>query len=448
MLDVFDILLPPFYLLIIYIIAYFIYKKNRETNISYKYFIAGLTAKIIGAVFLTLIYVFYYNEAGDTINYYSTSVAFTNVLLKKDLLAFFELWLNLGDTYYTINYFDHTTGFPGFASSDKYAFYVARLLTPICLLSFKSFIIMSIVTASISYIGIWKLYQVFYKEFPHLYKELAVAILFIPSVVFWGSGLLKDTIAFTSVGLFVYGFYHFFVLKKYKTQYLLYLLTGTYLIVSIKPYILFAMLPGCIIWLTNEKLQSVGSKAMKYITGPFLLLLAISLSFVVLSQMSGVLGQYALDNVMDKAVVTQNDMKQDYYGGNTFDIGEFDSSVGGVVSKAPLAIIATLFRPYIWEARNPVMILSGLENTYLLLLTLYLLIKLRFFGFFTLSLKHPLLLFSVLFSLFFAFSIGISISNFGSLVRLKIPSLPFFVASLFILKDLHKRSISTDKPAI
>jgi hypothetical protein len=34
--------------------------------------------------------------------------------------------------------------------------------------------------------------------------------------------------------------------------------------------------------------------------------------------------------------------------------------------------------------------------------------------------------------LFFAFAVGLSTSNFGSLVRYKIPAIPFFVASLMI----------------
>jgi hypothetical protein len=43
-----------------------------------------------------------------------------------------------------------------------------------------------------------------------------------------------------------------------------------------------------------------------------------------------------------------------------------------------------------------------------------------------------------MFSLFFAFSVGLSTPNFGALARLKIPCLPFFVASLFALRHLYE----------
>ncbi|MFI5151017.1 MAG: hypothetical protein ACHQRM_14875, partial [Bacteroidia bacterium] len=108
-----------------------------------------------------------------------------------------------------------------------------------------------------------------------------------------------------------------------------------------------------------------------------------------------------------------------------------------MLGKAHLAIAASLFRPYLWDVKNPVMLLSALENTYILILTVFLLIRLKVFTFFNLILRTPMLLFSVLFSLFFAFSVGIATSNFGSLVRLKIPCLPFYVSSLFILKHFY-----------
>ncbi|MBA3705226.1 MAG: hypothetical protein H0W84_04825 [Bacteroidetes bacterium] len=109
------------------------------------------------------------------------------------------------------------------------------------------------------------------------------------------------------------------------------------------------------------------------------------------------------------------------------------------MGKAHLAISATLFRPFIWEARNPVMLLSGLENSYILMLTLLLMIKLKFINFFTFIGKEPLVLFSMLFALFFAFSVGLATSNFGSLVRLKVPCIPFFVSSLFVIRYLYEK---------
>ena len=45
----------------------------------------------------------------------------------------------------------------------------------------------------------------------------------------------------------------------------------------------------------------------------------------------------------------------------------------------------------------------------------------------------------IIFSLFFAFAVGISTSNFGSLVRYRIPLLPFYVSSLVIIRYMYEK---------
>jgi hypothetical protein len=97
-----------------------------------------------------------------------------------------------------------------------------------------------------------------------------------------------------------------------------------------------------------------------------------------------------------------------------------------------------LFRPFIWDARNPVMVLSGLENLFMLLFTIYIVIKVKITTLLKSLFSNPLLIFSFLFAIFFAFSVGLTTSNYGALVRLKIPCMPFYLISLFILFDLNK----------
>ncbi|MBK7816527.1 MAG: hypothetical protein IPJ60_02585 [Sphingobacteriaceae bacterium] len=142
--------------------------------------------------------------------------------------------------------------------------------------------------------------------------------------------------------------------------------------------------------------------------------------------------------------MSQSDLKQNYYKGNTFDIGSYEASLAGLLSVSHKAIFATLFRPSILDVRNVVMFVSAIENTLLLILTIYLLFKLRVYKVFSLVNSHPLVLFSLFFSIFFALSVGVSISNFGTLVRLKIPCIPFFTSSLVILAHLvqDKRNLS------
>ena len=80
-----------------------------------------------------------------------------------------------------------------------------------------------------------------------------------------------------------------------------------------------------------------------------------------------------------------------------------------------------------------VMLLSGLENLFILLLTLYVVFRFRFKVIWSLIKDYPLVLYSFVFAILFAFMIGVTTSNFGALVRFKIPLIPLYIGSLMVL---------------
>ena len=435
LLSIFDILLTPLYILGAYSYGYYVTKKNIRTNPEYKYFTRGLMVRVFGAIALGLIYFFYYS-GGDTTNYFQTSSAYAKLIF-TDLNDFWTGWFGgYKGNYFSFNDF---TGYPIYSARDSHSFFVVRLLIPIVTFGCHTYFSTAVLVAFITYGGMWKLYQTFLQEFPDLKKEFAIACLFIPSCVFWGSGLMKDSFTLSAVGWFTFAFYHFFIKKQRKISFLIYLLIASFIIVAIKPYIFFALLPGSILWLSNNTVKKINHGFVRIIATPLILSLGGIAGFLALDNMGDNLGQYKIDQVLDKAVVTQKDMKADYYGGKTYDIGEFDASIAGIASKAPIAIFSGIFRPAIWDVKNAVMLVSSLENTYLLILTIFLLLKLKIIGFFVLIRKNPMLLFCMLFSLFFAFSVGLTVANFGSLVRLRIPELPFFVAGIFMLRHLYEK---------
>jgi hypothetical protein len=79
------------------------------------------------------------------------------------------------------------------------------------------------------------------------------------------------------------------------------------------------------------------------------------------------------------------------------------------------------------------MVFSGLENLLLLGLSIYSLFKLKIRDFFSTIFSHSILGFSFIYALLFGFSVGISVANFGALVRLKIPAIPFFLATIIVV---------------
>jgi len=425
-----DFLYGPLAFVLIIIIARV--KKYRRIALEpeYQFYTKGLYVKLLGGVSLCLIYTLYYG-GGDTINYMSDALCMLRLLFSNPS-GFFQIMKD-GMDFTTFYYFNDDTGYPVYYR-DPPTFYVVRVIVPFALVGAGSFIVTTLLIATFSYTGIWKLYRIYVNEFPALKKQLAIAILFIPSVFFWGSGIMKDTITLCCIGYYTHAFYWIFIKKKYNIGNFVALFVSTFFILMIKPYIVFALLPGSILWFVNANISKIKNTVIKFMVGPFLFSIAIGGGYLLLISMSNLLGGYSVENVLEKAVVTNKDLKADYYGGNSFDIGDFDPTVSSMLAKAPAAINAAIFRPYLWESRNIVMLLSGIESVFLIIITLRILWRLRIYGIFPMAIKSPLLTFSLIFSLFFAFSVGISTSNFGSLVRYRIPVLPFYLASLFIME--------------
>ncbi|WP_317899514.1 hypothetical protein [Aurantibacillus circumpalustris] len=442
-MDIYDLLLAPIYAMIILLFAHKFSIKRRRKEEVYKYFLPGLLVKMGGAIALGLIYFYYYN-GGDTVNYHFTACALVDVLFDRpeDFL-----YLYFGDPQFGEIYLLNSNYAFFYWVNDSYAFFVAKCFVPISLVCFKSYLASAIVVAAVCYLGVWRLYLVFVNEFPKLGKQFAWSILYIPSVVFWGSGIMKDSITFSAACFYVHGFYWFFTQKKLKAGYLFSLGVSVYLLLSIKPYILFALLPGSIIWYVTLRTTKMKNAVLRVMFAPTLVFIGLIIGVFVLQTLGDSLGKYSLEKVVNTASGAQQDLKQSYYGGNTFNIGDYDASVSGLLSVSHKAIFAALFRPTIFDVRNVVMAISAIENSFILGFCVYLLIKLRFFKFFGLITKHPLLMFSFIFSIFFAFSVGVSISNFGALVRLKIPCIPFFLSSLVILNELLNQASKRRKSA-
>ena len=435
-MDIYDLLLAPIYAIIILFFAHKFSIKRKTREKVYKYFMPGLILKMLGAVSLGLIYFFYYS-GGDTVNYHYTASALTDIMFERPE----DFWyIYFGSPQYSEFYLMNSNYSFTYWVNDSYAFFVSKCFVPIVLICFKSYMASAIVIASICYLGVWRLLLVFVNEFPGLEKQFAWSILYIPSVVFWGSGIMKDSITLSAACFYVHGFYWFFTQRKMKTKYIVALVGGAYFLLSIKPYILFALLPGSILWFIALRVTRIRSAFLKVMLGPGLVTIGIVGGVYALQQLGDSLGQYSIEKVFKTAAGAQQDLKQSYYGGNTFDIGDYEPTISGLLSVSHKAIFAALFRPTLFDVRNIVMALSAIENTFILVFCLYLMIKLKFFRFFGLITNHSLLMFSFIFSIFFAFSVGVSIANFGALVRLKIPCIPFFLSSLVVMNHLLNKA--------
>jgi hypothetical protein len=434
-----DYILLPLYLTIIYFIAYA--KRNRRYSIKNpvrKYFIPALSVKLLGAISLGLVYQYYY-KGGDTFqysnnskivaNYFSTDFSSFIDLVFKPIISTLQLrsQVNWTDTLFAYN---ESNYFP------------IRVISVLQLLTFNTYLPSAVLLAAISFTGIWKAYTVFVHIYPKLHKQFAIAFLFMPSIFFWGSGILKDTITFTALCWLFYGSYMLFILRKRLMVSIIIVTISIFVIVVVKAYIGLAFLPSLTFWIFFQYRSKIQIPFLRMMALPVLLVLIAVICYNIVNVIGSQHKDFKTNELISSAAVS-NANKQ--VGSNSaVNIGITDNmSTLKVIEVAPLAIVTVIFRPFLWEIKTVFMGLSSLEGLYILYVLTLILMRNGVSGMFKVINRIPLVSFCLIFGLVFSFAIGFSTSNFGTLVRYKIPAIPFLMAGLFIILENGKKKKDT-----
>jgi len=438
-----DYLLTPFYLAFFYAVAFGIRPMvtNRYTK---QYFIPALSLKLLGGLALGVLYHTIY--AGDTNNYFNHASIIYDAFGHS-----FSTGLHLVTTDGTITpdiapYVSRMVWF----GADSKEYFVIRVAAVGAVLGFNTYSVTTLFFAVLSFSGMWAMYMTFAKIRPQVYKELAVAVFFLPSVFFWGSGLLKDSLCIGALGWLFYAFYRGAIEKKNILRCLLIGVAAVQVIAAMKVYILLAFVPPASLWVFNENTARIKSTLMRWIAKPLLLGAGLGVAIYAMGAIAAADARFNLDKIGEQSKLTANYLQgvSKTEQGSGYNIGEQDGSLGGMVKLAPQAIVVALFRPFIWEAHNPTMLLSALESSYFILLTLRIFYRAGFLNSIRAIALSPVLTLCFVFSLIFAMSVGISSGNFGTLVRYKIPLMPFYLAGLYILQNMMQPIIKLKPKAV
>lgn len=425
-------IVTPILVIIVFVVAYAV-RPYVTDHITRGYFLPALALRVFGAIALGFIYQFYYS-GGDTFNYHTHgSRHMWNAFMdspEKGFRIFFYGGENMKDVYEYASriIFLHDPG----------SFMIVRIAFLGDIFTFSSYSGTAVLFSVFSFIGMWLFFQTFYHKYPHLHKHLAIASFFIPSAFFWGSGLLKDTITLACLGFAVYSTDQILIKSKISFGKLLIFFVSLFLLFKIKVYILMAFLPSAIVWVFLSRLSSIRYTLVKFLLFPIALAVSVALGFFALMRTGDTSEKYSLDKIAQTAQITAYDIR--YYSGKDagsgYSIGELDGSLQSMIKLAPAAINVTLFRPYLWEVKNPLMLLAALEGFFLLLGVVYIIATTRSAIF--AGMRNPDVLMSFIFSITFAFAVGVSTFNFGTLVRYKIPMLPFFGVMLTLMVAYSK----------
>jgi hypothetical protein len=308
-----------------------------------------------------------------------------------------------------------------------------------------TYIPIALLFAYLSYTGIWAMYKTFATMYPNLTRPLAFAFLFIPSTIVWGSAVFKDTICMFGLGWMTFATFRIFVHRDFSVRNLFMLSLAFYLIAMVKLYILLGFLPALSLWLLMTYGRKIKSVGLRWLSNIFFIGVTVMAFFFFADKFANELNKYSLEKLTKTAQVTQTYTKVSAgEEGSAYNLGSTDGSIGSMLSKFPQAVVVTLFRPFLWESRKVIILFSALEAIIFLWLTLRMFFWKK--GALKIIINDPNLIFFLVFSLIFAFAVGISSGNFGALSRYKIPCLPFYAALLMIVLSRQGQTVRVFLP--
>ena len=439
-ITIYDYLLLPVYLFAFYFIIVIRAKKYEGVALR-KYLVTGFLLHMGGSILYCLVIQYYYGY-GDSFGFFQGSNFIRNVISKTGdpFTTFFMSSDDYEKTYGIVGASEFTL--PTGIDVDS-NLTIMKISAALSYISFNSYIVISLFFSLFAFAGLWKLYKTFNeilaKKSPYL---LAIIVLYTPSVCFYGSGLIKDSICLGAIGFIVYFMHKIFVQHKIRYRHLLLLPVMIIPLFTIKNYIAIALVISMAfayvihVFLKNKK------SLLKLVVVGFVFLISAAIMAFSLSS--------TITSIIDNSKSNIESFESSYQtldeeeNGSGFANSSSDISLLGIVLRSPFAIFTTIFRPFILEVRKPIMAFSALESLIALLATIYVLIKCRGFKFFYYIFTNTYIFFAFTFSMTLAVIIGLSTFNFGTLVRYRLPVLPFyFFMLLFIyIKNKEARALA------
>jgi hypothetical protein len=205
-----------------------------------------------------------------------------------------------------------------------------------------------------------------------------------------------------------------------------------------------AFLPAALLWGIGLLSYKIKDARLIMFVRYFLYASTIGGIFIVGGKLqTEMFGEYNVESLGYKSFATREYLYKvsNETDGSGYTLGDMDPTITGMLQRAPEGVNVTLFRPYLWEARKPIVMISAIESLIYLIFTIVAIVRNNPIRLVQRVMADETLQFCLIFTLVFAFAVGISTSNFGSLVRYKIPCLPFYTAFLIILYYPQKQEL-------
>lgn len=394
-----------FHIGLIFGLSFLLWK--RQDRLMKQIFWPALASKLIAGLCLGALYQWYY-ATGDTFVYFADASQLA-ALGRRDFPAYLEaLFLN-----------SHLESV-ALSLAVPRALFLSKIASVFNLLSGDQYWLTGFYFSFISFVGAWHLVRTVVAHIRRVRAAAVIAFLFLPSVVFWTSGLLKESLAMAALFFLTALFLKaWFGERPHAWEYVL---AGVSFLVlwNLKYYYVAVFVPVCVAslcykLLLRRRFQTKRTMAVLV----WLALFAIPAIAITFLHPNFNIDRIAAVMVSNNALYNSLSAPED-----VVHFHALEASPIAIALNAPVALFSGLFRPLPWEARGLTAQMAAVENALLLILFVAALCRFRAAW----SSPHRLLVFSVVvYVVVLCVFLTISAPNFGTLSRYRVGYLACFV---------------------
>lgn len=375
----------------------------RHSGLTHAQLLIFFLLKVMAGIFYGWVGVYYGDMARmvDTWYYHYQSLADSKLLLSQPL-EFFTGFLRS-------DYGSRLSGFLGEEASwwnNLDVYFMLKLLGIFNTASFGHYYVNVIFYSFLTLFGPVALYRVYRDWLPGRKVAVLLALFFIPSFIYWTSGLHKEGLVFNGLAAIIHAFYFGLRRGVFGARRIAVVLLSTLLLLLLRNYIVLLLAPALLAWVAAHRLRRK----------PLLIYGAVYLFFITLFFAA----PYISPNLdFPGAVVEKQRQFSNLKGTSEVPAPLLKPTVAGFFFNAPHAVALSIMRPYLSDIRHLLSLAAALEMAGLLLLFLMYLIwnrnKLR---------PTPFSLFCLFFSASVLLIIGYTVNFLGAVVRYRSVVLP------------------------
>ncbi len=284
-----------------------------------------------------------------------------------------------------------------------------KILSVFDILSFGYYYVNVIFYTFITLFGPVAIYRVMTDIFPGKKWIILVSTFMVPSFLYWTSGIHKEGIIFTGIGLVIYALYFGHKEKRFGFRRICMLLTGLLLILFLRNFLILIILPAVATLLLAYRWPKRG---LAIFGGMYLLFILIFFNARYINP--------KLD--FPQAVVNRQQDFIKLVGNSTIPIEALKPTAASFLQNTPQAINLSAIRPYPGDVKHLLSLAAAIEINVLLLLFILFIFK-RKNGYH----DKNIIYFCVFFSFTVLLAIGFSVNNLGAIVRYRSIILPLLV---------------------